>query len=148
MTTAELGCTAADRYGPDRAMVIFQSEAELLARIAEHDELVCRCVRGDLSFDQFCDRYQDFYASYALDGHESDEEERELLEKHSSRIEPHRVIAFEILGRVCSDSDATLEIYQRAGRFGSVEALEKLRRIALTPAQLEDPLAKSHSSRP
>jgi len=112
-------------------MVMFQSEADLLAAISRHDELVLRCAAGELSFQQFCDQYNAFYAFYALDGHESDEEERALLEKHEERILPHRVIAFEVLGRVCSDEDAKRDIYIQAGRFGSVEAIAKLRQVTV-----------------
>lgn len=110
-------------------MVMFRSEEHLLATIAQHDELVARCVRGDFDFGAFCEQYGSFYSSYALDGHESDEEERALLEKHEDRIAPHRLIAFEILGKLCSDEDAEKENYIGAGRFGSAEALSRLRRV-------------------
>ena len=112
-------------------MVIFQSEADLLNVISAHSDLVRRCLAGDLSFSAFCDQYNDFYAYYALDGHESDDEERALLLKYAHLIEPHRVIACDILGRVCSDADATLESYKQAGRFGSSDALERLRNVNL-----------------
>lgn len=110
-------------------MVMFDSEAHLLATLALHDELVHQCVRGELTFDQFCERYNDFYAYYALDGHESDEEERALLEKHEELIRPHRIVALEVLGRVCSDEDAQREIYKQAGRFGSAEAVARLSHV-------------------
>lgn len=112
-------------------MLMFESEAALIEALALHDDLVRQCVSGQLSFEEFCEKYKDFYAFYALDGHESDHEERQLLEKYEARIEAHRVIAGDILGQVCSDENAELEIYKRAGRFGSVEAVERLRRITL-----------------
>jgi hypothetical protein len=115
-------------------MLMFESEAHLLETLNMHDELVRECVGGQLSFDAFCEKYHDFYAFYALDGHESDEEERAFLEKHEARIEPHRIIAEDILGFVCSDEDAEREIYQRAGRFGSIEAVERMRQIKLAAA--------------
>lgn len=111
-------------------MIIFESEAQLIDSLDHHDDLIRQCARGHLSFDDFCSEYHDFYAFYALDGHESDEEEKRLLEKHDKRIEPHRVVAEEILAGVCSDGDAQLEIYQRAGRFGSAEAVRRLRELA------------------
>jgi hypothetical protein len=52
-----------------------------------------------------------------------------LLEKYDSRIEPHRVIAEEILGLVCSDEDAKLNNYKQVGRFGSDEALRRLEQV-------------------
>ena len=110
---------------------MFQSEADLLKTIAAHDALVKKCADGELAFGAFCDQYNDFYAYYALDGHESDEEERVLLEKHAKLIEPHRVIAYDILGKLCADADAELESYKQAGRFGSVEALARLRNVKL-----------------
>lgn len=113
-------------------MVIFESEAELIESLNHHDDIVRQCAQGRLSFDAFCSEYHDYYAFYALDGHESDEEERTLLEKYEKRIEPHRMVAEEILGGVCSDADAQLEAYQRAGRFGSAEAVRRLRDLAAT----------------
>ena len=110
-------------------MVMFESEAELLETISSHDALVSQCVAGDISFSEFCKKYNDFYSFYALDGHESDHEERALLEKHNNLIEPHRVIAYEILGQVCSDDDAGLESYKNAGRFGFSEAVRRLARV-------------------
>lgn len=115
-------------------MVMFKSESELLAVIAQHDELVRQCVRGELEFWQFCAQYKDFYWFYALDGHESDVEERAFFEKHEDRILPHRTIAYDILGRVCSDEDAEREIYKQAGRFGSAEATVRLSHVAFPAA--------------
>ncbi len=110
-------------------MVMFESESDLLKIIAEHDALVRHCLAGKLSFWEFCEKYNDFYAYYALDGHESDEEERALLEKHDRLIEPHRIIAYDILGQVCADTDAELESYKQAGRFGAAEALARLQNV-------------------
>jgi hypothetical protein len=110
-------------------VLIFESESDLLQTIDEHDALVRQCVNGEISFCDFCEKYNDFYARCALDGHESDDEERLSLDKHINRIEPHRVIAHEILGQVCSDEDAELRAYKLAGRFGSAEALSRLRQV-------------------
>jgi hypothetical protein len=123
-----------DQHLSHTCMVIFESEQDLLRTIAEHDELVRRCVLGHLSFPDFCAEYKDFYANWALDGHESDDEERALLEKHERLVEPHRIIAFDVLSHVCSDADAELESYRLAGRFGSRVAMERLKAIRLSPA--------------
>ena len=79
-------------------MIMFESEADLLETIDKHDALVRQCVSGALGFWEFCEKYNEFYAYYALDGHESDDEEPLLLKKFAFRIEPHRVISYEILG--------------------------------------------------
>lgn len=112
-------------------MVIFESEADLLLSLDQHDQLVRECVRGEVAFDRFVEKYNNFYALCALDGHESDEEERALLEKYAERIEPHRIIAFEILGQVCADEDSVRESYKQAGRFGSAEGVAMLGRVRL-----------------
>lgn len=112
-------------------MVIFQSEADLLAKLATHDELVRRCASGQLTFDRFCEEYGNFYGFFALDGHESDEEERALLERYYARIEPHRIIAYDILGLVCSEDNAQRDSYKQAGRFGSGEAVARMRKLKL-----------------
>lgn len=116
-------------------MLMFKSEADLLQALSLHDNLVRQCASGQLDFDDFCEKYNNFYAFYALDGHESDQEECDLLKKYDVRIEPHRVIAEEILAQVCSDEDAEREIYKQAGRFGSIEAIERLRHIKLEQTQ-------------
>lgn len=110
---------------------MFQSEAVLREELRRHNELVRRCANGSLSFERFCEEYNNFWSYYALDGHESDEEERVILEKYEDCIEPHRIIAFDILGKVCSEDDAKLSTYQQAGRFGAVEAVNRLRHVHL-----------------
>jgi hypothetical protein len=115
-------------------MPIFKSERDLLDVLDRHDALVRRCIAGAMDFDRFCDEYNDFYAFYALDGHESDSAERDLFEKHELRIRPHEFIAFEILGRVCSDADAELVSYKLAGRISSRDAILMLSRVQLPGA--------------
>ena len=110
-------------------MNMFKSEEDLLKTIERHDSLVEKCKSGEIGFLEFCEKYNNFYSYYALDGHESDEGEQSLFQKHEKRIEPHRVIAYEILGQVCSDEDAEREIYIQAGRFGSAEAIRRLKSV-------------------
>lgn len=100
-----------------------------MAELERHDDLVRKCAAGRMSFEDFSEQYNDFYAFYALDGHESDPEERALLAKYEARIQPHEFIAYEILGRICSDADSELESYKMAGRFGSQEAVQRLKQV-------------------
>jgi hypothetical protein len=110
-------------------MAMFSSEADLVATLARYDELVRKCSAGELAFESFCQTYDDFYWRCALDGHESDAEERNLFAKYAERIAPHRLIAEEILGRICADEDARREDWVRAGRIGADEALARLRQV-------------------
>ena len=107
-------------------MLMFTSESEVQESLAQHDNLVRRCAQGEITFKQFCDQYNSYWSFYALDGHESDDEEREILERYEDRIELHRLIAFDVLGPLCSEEDAQSDIYIQAGRFGSAVAQEKL----------------------
>jgi len=108
---------------------MFESESELLEKISEHDDLIRLCAQGKISLPEFRLKYRNFYSNYALDGHESDEEEKAIFKKHEKRIEPHLIVEYEILGKICPDSDAALEVYKNAGRIGSAEAVERLKKI-------------------
>ena len=109
---------------------VFHSEEELLFLLGEYDQLILKCVSGRISFKEFLYSYGDFYMVYALDGHESDPEERRLFESHEDRIAPHREIWERILaGGLCSDEDARKESYIQAGRFGSDEGMRRLKEI-------------------
>ena len=105
---------------------MFASEAQVQQSLAEHDDLVRRCVEGEITFDYFCEKYNNYWSFHALDGHESDDEEQEILERYEDRIELHRLIAFDVLGPLCSEKDAQREIYIQAGRIGSAVAHKKL----------------------
>ena len=107
-------------------MLMFASEAEFQQSLEQHDNLVRRCALGEISFSEFCDQYNNYWSFYALDGHESDDEEREILDRYEDRIELHRLIAFDILGPLCSEEDSQRDIYIQAGRFGSAVAQQKL----------------------
>jgi hypothetical protein len=110
---------------------IFGSEEELLSTLDQYDRLVRDCAAGRISFQEFIDRYDTFYMTYALDGHESDPEEKELLVVHKDRIAPHRKIWERIIGGgLCADEDARKESYIQAGRFGSDEGLRRLKEIS------------------
>ena len=110
-------------------MIIFKSESDFIKILNEYDSLVLQCTSGKISFKDFTEKYNDFYDHYALDGHESDQEENSLLEKYKKRVRLHQVITEDILGKVCSDNDAQKQIYIDAGRFGSKVALKKLKEV-------------------
>lgn len=99
-------------------------------RCNEHDQLIRDCVSGRISFREFLNKYDTFYMTYALDGHESTPDEKELFEAHEGRIAPHRKVWERIIaGGLCADEDAHKELYIQAGRFGSDEGLRRLREI-------------------
>lgn len=111
-------------------MSSYPSERDLLAALDRGDRLLRECAAGRLTFQDFCAGYDGVYWSFALDGHESDQAGNALLARYASRIAPHRMVAETILANVCSDADAARESYRMAGRFGSTEALARLRLVA------------------
>ncbi|MGB7210311.1 MAG: hypothetical protein WBD27_16775 [Pyrinomonadaceae bacterium] len=108
---------------------IFKSEEEFLRVVDKHDQLIQQCAQGIITFKDFLQKYDGFYGYYALDGHESDEDERSMFQRYEGRIRPHEEIAQEIFQFLCSDEDAARDIYIKAGRFGSSEGLRRLRII-------------------
>ena len=108
----------------------YPSEKDLLLALDRCDRLVRACASGRLSFTDFLTEYDNFYWSFALDGHESDQAGQAVLAKYAARIAPHQAVAETILAKVCSDTDAAQESYRAAGRFGSTEAVTRLELVA------------------
>lgn len=88
------------------------------------------CVSGTISFADFCAEYDNFYWSFGLDGHESDQAGQAVLAKYAARIALHQEVADTILAKLCSESDAAKESYRTAERLGSTEAIARLKLIA------------------
>ena len=106
---------------------MFESESDLLLTIKRYDGIVRECLSEKITFEEFLIKYNSFYY-YALDGHESDEEEQNLFEKHKDKILPHLEI-MEKLSVYCSDPNALKESSLQANRFGSEEGLRQLKEI-------------------
>ena len=62
-------------------MKVFSSEAELIASLKMSARQIDDCILGRITFDNFLSTYNNFYDRYALDGHESDDEEIAHLQK-------------------------------------------------------------------
>eukprot|EP01012_Entosiphon_sulcatum_P000710 TRINITY_DN101230_c0_g1_i1.p1 TRINITY_DN101230_c0_g1~~TRINITY_DN101230_c0_g1_i1.p1 ORF type:complete len:131 (-),score=14.33 TRINITY_DN101230_c0_g1_i1:42-434(-) len=123
-------------------MVMFNSESELVKLLDRADALIASCVDGSLEFRAFYRELGDLHGYHALDGHESDHEEQVILDLHRDRIAWIERVLDEV-GKVCADEDATKEAYIKCGRFGSAEALNRLRRLAAIRAQSCDAPAGS-----
>ena len=102
------------------------TESELVQLLKVHDAMVQSCVAGDLSLGEFLKRYDDFPQRYALDGHEADEVEGEILRRHSPGVAFHLGVLNALSG-LCREEDAERPEYLRAGRFGPIEGLKRLR---------------------
>lgn len=109
-------------------MVIFKSESELLELLARMDAMIDACADGSLEFRVFHQELGHLHGYHALDGHESDEEERMILDRHRERIAWIESVLEEVAA-VCANDDAPKEAYIKAGRFGSAEAMRRLRTL-------------------
>jgi hypothetical protein len=107
-------------------MVIFDSESEIIGVLEKMEGIVRACIEGEIELRPAISEVGRLHGYYALDGHESDEEETQLLARYRSRIEWLEA-AMEEVGGLCAEADATKEAYIRAGRFGEAEALRRLR---------------------
>jgi hypothetical protein len=106
------------------------TEEELEMVLEKLDGLVASCVSGQLTIDQFFEEYGYPTGEYALDGHESDEDERRVLRKHEKQIKLHFEITEVILHQLCTREQATENAYRKAGRIGPDEALVWLKQVA------------------
>lgn len=107
---------------------LFASEAELLAVLDRADALIAACIDGTLDFPPFHSQLGLLYSYQALDGHESDEAERGMLARHGARIAWIECVLQEVEG-VCPDEGAMDEANVKAGRFGTGEALRRIRAL-------------------
>jgi hypothetical protein len=106
-------------------------EADLLATLDAHDELVRRCAHGDLGFWDFEAQYNSLYARYPLDGHEGGAEGLLLLAKHASRVALHRELWELVLTKVLPNSlQGWAGRKEAAGRIDAGEALQRVKALA------------------
>jgi len=113
-------------------MTIFNSESELLDVLGQIEAKLASA--STCSTDQFSKHYNEagaLFAFYALDGHESDDEEFALLEKQAKRIK-NIELALQSASNVCAEEDALKESYIQAGRYGPNEAIKRLSQALLS----------------
>jgi hypothetical protein len=102
---------------------VVPTEAELLQALDEHDALVEKCARGELTWAEFEAAYDNFYVREPLDGHESDAEGRALLQRYDARVTLHRDIWEQVLTKVTARD----EWASAGGRIGQDEAMRRVR---------------------
>jgi len=104
-------------------------EEELIEQLNTHKNLAIDCANQKLEFWQFVKLYDNFYHSYAFDGHETNSVNHKVHQKYSREIEFHKAIYNQVLSVVCSDSDANNLAYIKAGRISSAKAQEILKQL-------------------
>ena len=101
----------------------------LIAALDRHDELLRGIVAGRMNLSAFLEHYDNFYWSYALDGHEP-YPSGAVLAGLAARITPHRLVAEDVLAVLAPENFAGEPSYVLAGRIGHIEALARLTIIA------------------
>ena len=112
-------------------MEIFESEIDLIKQLENHFQIISDFAYGEISYKEFDDKYNSFYYYYALDGHESDEEEKILLKKYSDKIELFEKVS-SILSGICSDEDSVKDIYIKSGRYSSEVSKNKIKQLVIS----------------
>ena len=106
------------------------NESDIIEITRKLDRLVRKCISGEISFDVFLEEYGYPIGEHALDGHESNEEEKALLRNNNNSLKLHIEISETILNKLCTSEQAKEKAYIQAGRIGPKEAFRFLKEIA------------------
>jgi hypothetical protein len=98
---------------------------ELVEVLINATSLVLSAGNREISLDAFLKAYGSFYYRYALDGHESEPEER-LLNELQWAIEFHRKIQEEVLNHVYTGGDQDSAYLNSIGRIDPEQAKSRL----------------------
>jgi hypothetical protein len=102
------------------------TESLLKEILTEGTRLVRDAAAGSLSIGEFMRRYNDFYYYNALDGHEEDEEGKELLARFADAVSLHRQVQEDIVDKIYLGDPSRIGEFKAAGRIDAQEALERL----------------------
>ena len=94
--------------------------------------LVNKVVSDEIDIKSFVKEYNNFYYYNALDGHEADENLKQLFKKYSDVIELHEQIQTNVVNLVYLKDDGNLQEYLDAGRISVDQALDTIKRITIT----------------
>ena len=106
------------------------NESDLIEITKTLDQLVVKCISGEMPFDAFLKEYGYPIGEYALDGHESNEEEKILLRKFANSLKLHMEIAECVLNKLCTTEQAQEQAYIQAGRIGPNQGFLLLKEVA------------------
>lgn len=110
-------------------MPVFASEAHLLSVLSMHDDLVLRCVRGEIDFRAFEQQYDHFLWRCRLEEMTLDSAERSLFERHGDRLRLHKGISEEVFPAPEGQDRGAAYGPARGATVSSAGALQRLRAI-------------------
>lgn len=86
--------------------------------------LVDKWRKGDRTLQEFIGEYGDYYHYEALDGHEANEDQKQILVEFSQFIQLHEKITFDVVDAVYFGDGITEKQLEEVRRIG-VDAAEK-----------------------
>ncbi len=86
--------------------------------------LVDRWRKGDCTLHEFVGEYGDYYHYEALDGHEANDDQKQVLADLSAFIELHEKITFDVVDAVYLGDGVTAKQLEELHRVG-IDATEK-----------------------
>ena len=95
--------------------------------------LINKVLKGDCTFQEFVNEYGNFFYYEALDGHEANQQEQEVLSQLNDAVDLHRRVQCEVIDLVCFDhsgDSARTKEYLEAGRITPVQARERLEQLS------------------
>ena len=102
---------------------------ELINALKRATSLVGRLVSKEISIEQFVDEYDNFFYYEALDGHESNAQQRLLLSEFAEVVSFHERVQ-HVIDLVYLGSSKQKQQYVDAGRVDLESAEQKIRFLA------------------
>nr|VFK77877.1 MAG: hypothetical protein BECKSD772D_GA0070982_100334 [Candidatus Kentron sp. SD] len=103
---------------------------ELVNALEKATLLVNRLANREISIEQFVSEYGNFFYYEALDGHEADEQRKQLLNEFSDVITFHENIQASVVDLVFLGSSEQKQQYLDAGRIDSGNAEQRVQHLA------------------
>ena len=80
-------------------------EEQIVSALRDATSLVVKFFRGDISLKEFVEKYGSFYYYEALDGHEANSEEKQVLDELRDIVEFHERIQTGVVDAVYFESN-------------------------------------------
>ncbi len=105
---------------------MMREKEELRESLRQGTSLVAEVVQGRISIAEFVVRYDNFFYYEALDGHEADAQEHQLLDEYREIISLHEQVQTSVVDLIYLDNDGRREEFLAAGRIDPETAARRL----------------------
>ncbi len=91
--------------------------------------LIVKILKRECTLEEFLNEYGNFYYYEALDGHEADDEQQQVLDEFREIIEFHGKVQMEVVDLVYLDDSEHAKQYINTGRITADQARERLEEL-------------------